>query len=199
MPAVDAGAALAGGVARGAAAIAGAEVVAASGACAGRAWTAGGTEVIPADLPGASLGAVRFVETTVDAGSADVWTADVVDAATGHVDAATAGGRAGAAAATGKDPTGTAAGTTAAAIAITGADAVTGGMTGGVAATIGGSARACVTTWPGKLIAIIAPVVLSLVVGTLLVLTWVMGNSAGRRQPTVVPLPASAQAPGRGR
>jgi len=47
--------------------------------------------------------------------------------------------------------------------------------------------------------AIIAPVVLSLVVGTLLVLTWVMGNSAGRRQPTVVPLPASAQAPGRGR
>jgi serine/threonine-protein kinase len=46
--------------------------------------------------------------------------------------------------------------------------------------------------------AVVAPVVLAIVIGTLLVLTWVMGNSAGRRRPTV-PLPASAQAPGRGR
>jgi len=48
--------------------------------------------------------------------------------------------------------------------------------------------------------AVIAPVVLTVVVGTLLVLTWVMGNAAGRRQPVPIsPLPASAQAPGRGR
>jgi serine/threonine protein kinase len=47
--------------------------------------------------------------------------------------------------------------------------------------------------------AVVAPVVLSLVIGTLLVLTWVMGNSGGRRRPAIAPLPASAQAPGRGR
>jgi len=51
--------------------------------------------------------------------------------------------------------------------------------------------------------AVVAPVVLTVVIGTLLVLTWVMGNSPGRRRPVIPgsasPLPASAQAPGRGR
>jgi len=45
---------------------------------------------------------------------------------------------------------------------------------------------------------VLAPVILTIVVGTLLVLTWIMGNAAGRRD-QIVPLPGSADAPGRGR
>ncbi len=45
---------------------------------------------------------------------------------------------------------------------------------------------------------IVVPVILVLVVGSLLTLTWLMGNAAGRRGRRPIP-PASGEAPGRGR